>query len=506
MQAGQQVAIYIRVSTDKQVDGFSLEGQEAVIRKDIILRGKTVYKVYIDAGVSGASQDRKGLEALLKDAHRGRFGELVVWSISRISRKLSHLLHIIEELNSLGIAFRSISENIDISTAIGKFSLQMLGAVAQMQRESWMESAKIGMRRKAELGKCNGGSMLGYQLIPDEEDDKGGTKLVVVPEEAEIVNRIFKMYAEGYGLKAIVNKLNAENINGKNGASFSLTTVRGILTNTFYVGKIKYEDKSYQGLQEAIVPDDLWTKVQNSLEAKSKPVTKTVEHKFLLSGILKCPVCGAGMIPTHASWENKAGIKKYYYYYTCGAYLNKGSSVCKGNNVRAIDAEEKVMLFLSNIFGQVFWRRKVINALKQKNQVTNTPIMEQRKQIEKNLAEIAKKHSENIKLYENDMLDKETFLTNMKRLKNLKETFQTQASECQYEDENPFKYSDSDVDEALQKINLVLQQADSDSKKELIHSLIKAIYVDNSRQVSEIELRFELPNCKDEKILMKLAI
>lgn len=64
MQAGQQVAIYIRVSTDKQVDGFSLEGQEAVIRKDIISHGETVYKVYIDAGVSGASQDRKGLERL----------------------------------------------------------------------------------------------------------------------------------------------------------------------------------------------------------------------------------------------------------------------------------------------------------------------------------------------------------------------------------------------------------------------------------------------------------
>ena len=123
MQVGQSVAIYIRVSTDKQVDGFSLEGQEAVIRKDISLHGKTVYKVYIDAGVSGASQDRKGLEALLKDARRGCFGELVVWSISRISRKLSHLLHIIEELNSLGIAFRSISENIDISSSSVKYDV-----------------------------------------------------------------------------------------------------------------------------------------------------------------------------------------------------------------------------------------------------------------------------------------------------------------------------------------------------------------------------------------------
>lgn len=506
MQKGQLVAIYVRVSTDKQVDGFSLEGQEAVISKDIGLHDKTVYKVYRDAGISGARQDRKGLEDLLRDARKGRFGEVVVWNVSRISRKLSHLLHIVEELHSLGIAFRSISESIDISTSIGQFSLQMLGAVAQMQRESWMESAKIGSRRKAKIGKCNGGSMLGYKLILDEEDDKGGTKLVILPEEAKTVNRIFKMYAEGYGLKAIVNKLNAENINGKNGASFSLTTVRGILTNTFYIGKIKYEDQSYQGLQEPIVSGELWTKVQNRLETKSKPVTKKVEHTFLLSGILKCPVCGAGMIPTHSSWENKAGIKMYYYYYTCGAYLNKGSSVCKGNNVRAIDAEEKVMLFLSNILGEVFWQRKVIKALKQKNQCTNTPIIEKRKQIEKNLAEIAKKQSENLKLYENDMLDKETFLTNMKQLKGLKETFQTQASECQYEDDNTCKYSDSDVEEALQKMNLVLQQADSDRKKELIHSLIKAIYVDYSRQPSEIELRFEFPNCKDEKIIMKLAI
>lgn len=506
MQKGQQVAIYVRVSTDKQVDGFSLEGQEAVIRKDAILHGKTIYKVYSDAGISGAIQDRKGLAALLRDARRGCFGEVVVWNISRISRKLSHLLRIVEELNSLGIAFRSISENIDISTAIGKFALQMLGAVAQMQRESWMESSKIGMRRKAKVGKCNGGSMLGYKAIPDEADSKGGTKLVIVPEEAEAVSEIFKMYAAGNGLKAIVNKLNAQNIRGKTGASFSLTTVRGILTNTFYIGKIKYDKQYYQGEHEPIITADLWDTVQNRLKNNSKPVTKIVKRTFLLSGILKCPICGAGMIPTHASWKNKDGIKKYYYYYTCGAYLNKGRSVCRANSVSAVAAEEKVILFLSNILSKGFLRKKIISSLKQKNQLTNTPILEKRKQLEKNLSEIAAKQSENLRLYENDMLDKENFLANMSQLKSLKETFQAQLIEDEAEEENACKYSDTDLEKVLEKLDHIFRQSDIERKKELIHSLIKAIYVDGARQISEIEFKFDLSECREKKILMKMAI
>ena len=506
MQAGQRIAIYVRVSNDKQVDGFSLDGQEAVIRKYIELNGKTVYKVYRDAGVSGAIKDRKGLDELLRDARQGCFGEVVVWNISRISRKLAHLLQIVEEFNFLGIAFCSISEGIDITTSIGQFLLQMIGAEAQMQRESWMESAKIGMRRKAKIGKCNGGSMLGYKAKSDEEDSKGSTKLVIVPEEAEIVQTIFNMYAAGNGLKVIVNKLNGQNIKGKNGASFSITTVRVILTNVFYIGKIKYEKQYYEGSHDKIISNELWERVQKRLEKVSKPVTKVIEREFLLSGVLKCPLCGAGMIPTHTSWKSKKGIKRYYYYYTCGAYLNKGHAVCKCNNVKAIDAEEKVIAFLSEFFSKVFWRTYVIKVIKQKSQTSNAPLCENRRQLEKKLSEIAKKQSEKLKLYENDVLDKETFLIQMKQLKSLKDAFYEELVECEDEGIKPCKWSDAEIEKVFKNFSEILKEADAGKKRQLIRSLVKAIYVDSSRKVSEIELKFQPPHYNEKVFSITLAI
>ena len=153
MPKEQQVALYVRVSTEDQVEGHSLAAQEALLRNDAKLRGKLVHKVYQDAGVSGVREDRKGLNELLRDAKKGCFGEVLVWTVSRVSRKLSYLLHIVEELKSLGIAFRSISEQFDITTPMGQFALTMMGAVAQMQRESWMESSHISMEKRAKSGR-----------------------------------------------------------------------------------------------------------------------------------------------------------------------------------------------------------------------------------------------------------------------------------------------------------------------------------------------------------------
>ena len=174
MQKELHVALYVRVSTDDQVDGHSLAAQEAALREDAKRRGKIVYKVYQDAGVSGAREDRSGLNDLLQDGRRGFFGEVLVWTVSRISRKLAHLLKVVEELKALHITFRSLSEQFDITTPIGEFALTMMGAVAQMQRESWMESSHIGMKKRAQSGRWGGGMMLGYRMVPDGQDPRGG--------------------------------------------------------------------------------------------------------------------------------------------------------------------------------------------------------------------------------------------------------------------------------------------------------------------------------------------
>ena len=320
MHPSQAVALYLRVSSNDQINGFSLEAQEAVLREEVETKGKWVFKVYCDAGISGAKQDREGLLALLRDASTNCFGEVLVWTISRISRNLKHLLTVVEELKGSGIAFRSLSENFDLTGPMGQFTLTMMGAVAQMQRESWMESSKIGMVKRAKSGRSNGLTVLGYQSVPDPDDPKGGGKLLIIPKEADIIRQSFQLYAQGMGYRAIANRLNEAGHTGKNGRPFGLISIQTILSNPLYVGMIRFASEKYTGLHEPIVSNELWNLAQERRKQQSKVETKKIKREYLLAGPLKCPVCGSSMIPTHTSHKNKNGSRRWYYYYSCSAY------------------------------------------------------------------------------------------------------------------------------------------------------------------------------------------
>ena len=488
MHREHQVALYVRVSSETQVDGYSLEAQEAVLRNDAKQRGKLVYKVYQDAGISGVREDRVGLNELLRDAREGKFGEVLVWTVSRISRKLSYLLQVIEEMKMHGIAFRCISEQFDIATASGQLALITMGAVAQMQRESWMESSRIGMEKRVKSGRWSGGMMLGYQMVPDEDDPRGGGKLVIVPEEAETVRQIFDRYAAGLGYKAIVNRLNAEGKVGKAGKAFSSTTVRGILSNAAYIGKTRFGSEYYDGIHEAIVSEEVWMTVQGIMNKRSKPVRKTIGREYLLSGVLKCPVCGSGMIPTHSKNRRSDGSYRYNYYYTCGAYLNKGSNACKANNVRADDAEEKVLAWLHEFFTSPFWLRRVAESIRKRYEAVANPQLDEKRQAEQAFASIAKNQSELLRQYEEDVLDKAAFLEAMQSLKAEKENWQAKLAASLPVSELPACWTMEDIRGAFRSFRQVLLQAKAEQKRMLIRNLIASIRVNAERKVSEIEL------------------
>ncbi|MCE5286069.1 MAG: recombinase family protein [Pelosinus sp.] len=488
MQKERYVAIYIRVSTAEQVDGHSLKGQEAETRADVQARGKFVYKVYQDAGVSGAAEDRKGLNALLHDAKEGYFGEVLVWTVSRISRKLSFLLKVVEVLKAEGIAFRSISEQFDVTTPIGQFALTMMGAVAQMQRESWMESSHIGMQKRAKSGRWGGGMMLGYQMVPEEEDPRGGGKLVIVEAEAEIVKRIFAMYAEGMGYKTIASRLNEEGKVGKTGASFTVSTIHDILINAVYVGKVRFGDEYYAGIHPPLVSSELWEIVQQTINRRSKPVKKKIDHEYLLSGVLKCPVCHSGMIPMHTKGKRSDGTYRYNYYYVCSAYLNKGSAVCKSNLVVAEESEHKVLIWLMQFFTSPFWLEKVTYAIQKRMEAINKPILYECKQVEQHLVRIERCQSELLRRYENDLISKDSFLAEAQRLKNEKAGWQGQLTTNKPVTTTMASWSKEDIQGAFRSFQRVLMQASADKKRHLIRNLFSRIVVNDKRQVAEVEL------------------
>jgi DNA invertase Pin-like site-specific DNA recombinase len=143
-------AIYARVSTIGQ--GQSPQMQVRELREYCDRRDWEVGGEYVDAGISGTKDSRPELNRLMADAHRRRFDAVVVWKFDRFARSVSHLLRALETFNALGVAFVSLSEQIDTSTPMGKMVFTVLGAVAELERSLIAERVRAGLRNARAKG------------------------------------------------------------------------------------------------------------------------------------------------------------------------------------------------------------------------------------------------------------------------------------------------------------------------------------------------------------------
>ena len=142
------VAVYARVSTHDQ----TAENQLLELRRYVEARGWTAVE-YVDQAVSGAKERRPALDQLMTDAKRRRFDVLVCWRLDRLGRNLKHLITLLDELQSLGVAFVSLAEGIDATTPAGKLQMHILGAIAEFERERIRERVLAGLRRARAQGQ-----------------------------------------------------------------------------------------------------------------------------------------------------------------------------------------------------------------------------------------------------------------------------------------------------------------------------------------------------------------
>lgn len=400
------------------------------------------------------------------------------------------MLKIIDELKSLGIAFRSLTEKFDADTPMGQFIVTMMGAVAQMQRESWMESSRIGMEKRTRTGRWNGGTVLGYELIPDESDPRGGNKLAIVPEEANLVREIFSLYSGGFGYKAIVNRLNGRGKTGKNGKPFSIETLRDILANPLYIGKVRFGGIVADGVHQPILEMETWDRVQGIFKERSKLPRRTISREYLLSGLIKCPECGKGMVPCHTKAKRADGSYRINHYYACGNYMNKGRAVCRSNSVRADEAEREVLNRLWAFLCAPDWTEKIPERIAERRVEEYRPQQEDRAKTEKRLKEITKEQKEIFMRYEMGTLDQQAFANEMRRLKTEKEECQVKLSFAN-EDNGQSDCNElcGEVEVVLKSFRQVLEQASPEEKRRLIRTLVASIKVDKNRRVRDVEIR-----------------
>lgn len=149
-----RVAIYGRVSTTNHGQDITLQTRE--LEQFAQVRGWHLVDSYLDIGISGSKDKRPELDRLMADAHKRRFDVVVVWRFDRFARSVSHLLRALENFNALGIAFVSLSENVDTTTPTGKMIFTVLGAVAELERSLIVERVRAGLRNARSKGKTLG--------------------------------------------------------------------------------------------------------------------------------------------------------------------------------------------------------------------------------------------------------------------------------------------------------------------------------------------------------------
>jgi DNA invertase Pin-like site-specific DNA recombinase len=145
-----RVAIYARVSTTNHGQDVSLQTRD--LEQFAQARGWRLVDSYLDIGISGAKDKRPELNRLMADAHKRRFDVVLVWKLDRFGRSLRHLVNALAEFESLGIAFVSLSDNLDLTTASGRLMFNIIGAMAEFERELIRERVKAGMKNARAKG------------------------------------------------------------------------------------------------------------------------------------------------------------------------------------------------------------------------------------------------------------------------------------------------------------------------------------------------------------------
>ena len=340
-----KVYTYKRVSTAMQIDGYSLDAQRSRMKAYADFNDYEIVGEYEDAGKSGKSiEGRMQFRQMMEDVKSGKdnISYVLVFKLSRFGRNAADVLSTLQVMQDFGVNLICVEDGIDSSKDAGKLMISVLSAVAEIERENIRVQTMEGRIQKAREGKWNGGfAPYGYQLV--------NGKLEINEEEAVAIRTIYEQYVntdigsngiskylENHGIRKIQRQ------NGKN-PLFDAHLVRLILKNPVYCGKIAYgrrktekvhgtrneyhlvEQENFllvDGLHEAIIPEDVWNAAQAKLIAQAKKYEHVNKGKnertHLLSGIVKCPICGAGMYGNKSIKYKKDGTKyKDFFYYGC---------------------------------------------------------------------------------------------------------------------------------------------------------------------------------------------
>jgi site-specific DNA recombinase len=453
----RRAALYIRVSTLEQAqEGYSVGEQRERLIAYCKAQDWLIADIYVDGGYTGSNLNRPGIQKLMSETEK--FDVVLVYKLDRLSRSQRDTLYLIEEIfRPNKVDFVSMQESFDTSSPFGKAMIGLLAVFAQLEREQIKERTWMGRVARAKTGLHHGGGNIpiGY----DYEDGK----LIVNPYEAEQVRKIYEWYLSGASLKAITDKLQDAGYTNKYSSYNSWSSVRNILENETYIGRLHFGDVVVDHAHEAIITEEQFNAAQ-ILRGKRREQfgSHAFQSKHVLTGLLFCGHCGGRYYLRNTG---------KYSYYACYSRTKQMKNMIKDPNCqnkiwRAQDLEpiieEKILALLRN--------PKIAKELAAGKPKAAAPISKNT-DIERRIREIDRQIGKLMELYQQDDIPPELLGEKINRLYGEKTALENSIAPVEETNAMPLDL----VAELISNAAEMWDFADENQKRRILQSLISRI-------------------------------
>jgi site-specific DNA recombinase len=507
-----KVALYARVSSEKQDVDLSISAQLKSLREYAARNGHEVTKEYVDESESGKTTARPAFREMISAARRSPkpFDLILGWKYSRFARSREDSIVFKTMLRKNGIRVVSISEPAE-DTPTGKLLEAMIESLDEFYSANLGEEVTRGMRESASRGfYISARAPFGYRKVKVNDGGKERPKLELELNQAHVVTRIFSLVLEGKGLMEIAKQLNKEGVAGPKGKGWIKTTIHKILINEVYTGTLVWGRNSVRDLSPirvdnawpAIIDRDTFERVQSLLKDRA-PVNlhpKRVASRYLLSGLARCGHCGKNLVGHDA----KSGR---FTYYVCGTLLKKGTDSCPTHYLNSQQFEN---LVIDKIKEHVLTTDNLTRLVHMVNEEMDSLAIEYRQRLDNVINEIADVDRRLDRLYdalETGRIQLADLAPRIQQLRQRREQLQAARSQLEQElsarrvelaDEETVAHCVSDLRNLLSESSLA-------ERKSFVRSFVKEVKVTGDSVLLTYTIPM-LPKGLTEEMLSVLSI
>lgn len=445
---------YVRVSTENQLENYSIEEQVERIKAYCSAKGWTLLHIYTDGGYSGGNTNRPALQKMLEAIQRREANAVVVYKLDRLSRSQKDTLTLIEDsFLANDTDFISINENFDTSTPFGRAMIGILSVFAQLEKDQITERFTMGRIGRSKAGYYHGGP-----TPPTGYDYKDGL-LVVNEYEALQVRELFRLFVSGKSVNYIERLLDK-----KYTTKWTSGKAVSILRNTVYIGEVHFKKRSYPGLHQPIIDRDLFftaNAILNSLDRNEKKTNHQrtpFRAEYILSGLVFCARCGARYSANHG-------------YYKCYSRAKSSPKFvidpsCMNENWKINELDCLVCQQVDLMVSQTDILSYVMPSSQEKVETVD------KSRVQKRIAEIDEQITKLLDLYQISGIPIEKITERINSISNEKEILE---KELLKPEENA---STDKFLEAVEAYKAGFENGDTDEKRAFLSSLIERISID----------------------------